>query len=176
MDYAYQNLYDNSCNYLFRYVYTPQNTGCNHICGVSVKNIRKFSASPSVTVPVLFTVKRSHVPPDTKHFFIGKFHVLLQHHNGFITMPRKKGGIVIFPRFIVGALVIIHFAKIVEHTHNVRASFLLPVQFKSLCKRQKAFRNRKRMIEQCPTVSPVVVNRSRGGEEPFGNQPILEFP
>lgn len=75
----------------------PQNPGGYHIGGVGVKHIREIGYCPPVAVPILFIIESPHVPPDTVKFFIRKLNVLLQHHNGFITMPRKKGCIVIFP-------------------------------------------------------------------------------
>lgn len=162
----------------------PQNPGGYHIGGVGVKHIREIGYCQPVAVPILFIIESPHVPPDTVKFFIRKLNVLLQHHNGFITMPRKKGCIVIFPTVtfqqrgkggLFRASVVVHLAKIVKHTHNVGAAFELPFQFKPFCKGKKGFGYCKAMIEQCPGISPVVVNGSRGCEEPVFNQLSLEF-
>ena len=149
-----------------------------------IKHIREVGYCPPVAVPILFIIESPHVPPDTVKFFIRKLNVLLQHHNGFITMPRKKGCIVIFPTVtfqqrgkggLFRASVVVHLAKIVKHTHNVGAAFKLPFQFKPFRKGKKGFGYCKAMIEQRPGISPVVVNGSRGCEEPVFNQPFLEF-
>lgn len=104
----------------------PQNAGCNHICGVSIKNIGKMCHGSPIAVPMLFIIKSPHVPPDTKHFFIRKAHVLLQHNHRLFPMSRKKGCIVIFPRFIPRMSVIINLTQIMEHTHNIGAALFHP--------------------------------------------------
>nr|DAN41045.1 MAG TPA: hypothetical protein [Caudoviricetes sp.] len=150
----------------------PLNPGGNHIRRVGIKHIGESSNGSSVTVPVVLHIKSAHVPSDTMKFFIRQREQLLTQNHGFFAVAGKKCGVIVFPCFITGLVVVVHFAKIMEHTHNIGAFRFFPLQFKPFRHKQKGVHDFKGMIKQSAGVGSMMMNGSRGLEE----APFYQFP
>lgn len=107
-----------------------------------VQDGRVLGTSPTVTVPVLFAVKRSHVPANTADLLVRQpSEESHRHDNGLLTMPGEERGVVVLPCFVTGLDVVVGLTQVMEHTDNVGASLGLPFQTQLLGEIHENFRH-----------------------------------
>ena len=157
---------------------------CQHIRLVRPKDIRIGSYRSGVIVPFLFRAKGSHVIPDTHDLFLSQSVELREKHNRLISMPFQKSVRVIFPAervFDNCAVqsdtlplwsVLVNFAEIVEHSHEIGRAAILPFQLTTFSQTNQVFCHREGVIEKTTFIIPVILGGGRGVEKAVFRKPV----
>lgn len=155
-----------------------------HIRLVRPKYIRISSYRSGVVVPFLSRAKSSHVIPDTHDLFLSQSVKLGEKHDRFIPMAFQKGVRVIFVvvrvfnEFTIQSdtlplrSVLVNFAKVMEHSHQIGGAVILPLQLATFGQANQVFCHSERVVKEATFIIPVVFGGSRSMKKAVYGQVI----
>ena len=112
---------------------------------------------------------------NTADFFLGQPVELRQQHDRFLAVAFQKCVGIVVPTntlTVHEGEILVNLAEVVEHTHNVGRTLVLPMEIVVLCELDKELHDRSGVLVQTSFMCAVVLRGSRYLEEAPVHQPV----